>query len=1110
MRWFGRARRRPSGPLRATWRWWLGLGLVLAAVLVGLAWWFGRDFFERLNVASQVAGVTGTLLALVSLMATLGAWLHPKQAPGEADGQVRGRLIPVGRLRGEDVGVHSPDHLLHGRRGDDPVGYFSRGFDSELRQCLEATRSTGGLIQIVGPSSSGKSRSLVEAVRETLPGWQVYLPDGLRALRSAVPVLAPRTVVWLDDTPTPRYFVETTRSEAEEQKGSLSRAELEQLTRSSSGPIVVVVVFWPEHYRRCLKTPAQTPEGHPGADLLAVAREALLSHGTVIEVPAALSPAERAAAEVVGQRDPRVGAALADRQYGVTQYLAGAPEVMRRYETASPYTRALADVVISAALLAGQPYLSLSRLKRAAELDLANSCLDGETTVLTEAPPDWFETALTDATERRTGGTALLRKVSGARLQVGDVEGFCVADFLLQSCQLRPHDRTADGAWLTLAHSVDSVSEAHRLGIDALSRSLFVYAEPLLRYAHDNGHPDAGHELGWLLAEQGRREDLAELINEGAAGARWGLAKLLADQGDTLKALSLYRELAAEGSLHAGRAVPRLLVKCGLPAEAIVEYGRSADRGDLVSRKELADLHAARGSFPEAMAVYMHLRRMGSDMGVMEEARCVGQHGGCEAILEFLGATAASPRAAVMVVLESRADPELMRELAEADVSEALRWRLDYLISQGQISEASAVVKRLLELGNLVETATIARLLEKDGDVEWLRKFVDAGEVDARPPLVRLLRALGRQEEADQVLEDTEHFDTYDPFTRVAVQNTEARIRKMIADGKPGAASHLISLYRRHGKVDELRKLSDEGMRDATSALVSLLVEAGEMAEVRVLADAGEFFAVTALVEAAMEAGDLTEAADLLRAIPAGRGGTRGEAVQSALALKFDRAGRPDMAVVLLRDLYDHGAHRVTRNLAEVLAKTGNFDEVLDLYEPLVRKGDLGAQRIVLELLYQAGRHDEAWDVARRSPLAGRQFITILGQHGEAEHLQSLVAMGDSRAARELVGLFAREGREADLRAMVISGDSDARIELLAYLHRTGRVEEAQLVEQYGLFANGTTRQPELREASRRKPSLEIGDGMAGGRAALTAPSSPPVHASAESVTRQETPGGGR
>ena len=90
-----------------------------------------------------------------------------------------------------------------------------------------------------------------------------------------------------------------------------------------------------------------------GADPHARERQ-VLDLADVVPIAPAFSPAEQDRARAAADRDPRLAVALEAADYGLTQTLAAAPQLVARWEdaqTASPYAWAVLTAALDVARL---------------------------------------------------------------------------------------------------------------------------------------------------------------------------------------------------------------------------------------------------------------------------------------------------------------------------------------------------------------------------------------------------------------------------------------------------------------------------------------------------------------------------------------------------------------------------------------------------------------------------------------------------------------------------------------------------------------------------------------------------------------------------------------
>ena len=531
----------------------------------------------------DVAFVTSALIAVAGVVVAYQAWRHPVAPPVPVTAQ-RWRLVPAGECRPSWVGVHASAARAKPTIADDGWGdlpeYIERDHDEELRRRLQAAAATGGFLILVGDSSVGKTRSLYQAVRALPPDWRLLLPDDAAAIRAAEGSLPPRTVVWLDDTPTERYFTETGR-------GGLSRTDLLHLIDRDdrTGPIVVLDTLWRDRYQVLTTAPSRPAGRRAQADRWRDAREALALAGEPVEVADRFSPAELNRAAVPAATDRRLADALADTQFGVTQILAGAPELLARWRRADSYANAVITAAIDATRLGIHTPLTISLLEEAATGYLTDR-------QRAEAPTSWFPAALAYGTGHGKGTTAPLLPHPGATL--GETNGYTVSDYLLQhASRERRSARVPASTWDAALSHIRDPGDTARLADSARRRLLYRYAIPLYRHAATVGDGPAAEQLADLLAVRGDLDGLRARADAGDGYAAGRLAGLLAVHGDLDGAAQILRADAGDPSVASLLAV--LLAMHGdLDGAAQILRAR-ADAGDGYAAGRLADLLAERG-----------------------------------------------------------------------------------------------------------------------------------------------------------------------------------------------------------------------------------------------------------------------------------------------------------------------------------------------------------------------------------------------------------------------------------------------------------------------------------------------------------------------------------
>ncbi|MEU6071253.1 hypothetical protein ABZ864_44155 [Streptomyces sp. NPDC047082] len=150
---------------------------------------------------------------------------------------------PIGefddRLVLDDLEVH-PALAANKRLGALPA-YVTREFDTRLGSVVAAAADgQSGIAILVGGSSTGKTRACWEAVKNLPDGWRLWHPiepDQPTAVISNLDLVAPQTVVWLNEAQ--HYLLHQHHSA---QVASGLRGLLSNLER---GPVLVLGTIWP-------------------------------------------------------------------------------------------------------------------------------------------------------------------------------------------------------------------------------------------------------------------------------------------------------------------------------------------------------------------------------------------------------------------------------------------------------------------------------------------------------------------------------------------------------------------------------------------------------------------------------------------------------------------------------------------------------------------------------------------------------------------------------------------------------------------------------------------------------------------------------------------------
>ncbi|MFB7506143.1 hypothetical protein ACFC0P_22110, partial [Streptomyces broussonetiae] len=214
------------------------------------------------------------------------------------------------------------------------------------------------MLVLVGASSTGKTRACWEAVHPlAAEGWRLWHPHDPTRAEAALADLdraAPRTVVWLNEA---QHYL------GHPQAGERIAAALHTLlTHPDRGPVLVLGTLWPEYADTYTALPLPgDPDPHSRV------REILT--GRTLTVPDTFDREALHAATALAQGGDRFMADALTRAHAhgrLAQDLAGAPELLRRYEHGTPPTKALLEAAMDARRLGVGLHLPQSFLTDAA------------------------------------------------------------------------------------------------------------------------------------------------------------------------------------------------------------------------------------------------------------------------------------------------------------------------------------------------------------------------------------------------------------------------------------------------------------------------------------------------------------------------------------------------------------------------------------------------------------------------------------------------------------------------------------------------------------------------------------------------------------------------
>ncbi|WP_436762642.1 hypothetical protein [Streptosporangium sp. V21-05] len=880
--------------------------------------------------------------------------------------------------------------------------YVPRPHDDRLAAAVRrAVAGRSAVAMLVGDSSTGKTRACWEAVRLLPGGWRLWQPgDPGRPETTALALgsLAPRTVVWLDES---QSYLLTAADGLGERVAAGLRALVDDPER---GPVLVLGTLWPEYWAALTALPAASG----GADPRAQARA--LVTGTAVHVPDRFTGSPLEAVRGAAGGDPRLERAYAGARDGrITQYLTGVPGMVERYRNAPAPAKAVIEAAIDARRAEHGPALPHALLKTAA-FDYLTDYEYGS------LPRDWFERALAYA----CGAHGPLTRVRPRHDEPASYPRYRLADHLEQLGRAERRTRPVPAAlWDALVFHADH-EDLPRLAAEARARGLYHHALLLYGAAATAGDPDAPRQAIALLGETGRTEEALTWlrVHGGPDNARtlgWSGA-ILKGAGHRERAIAAYLRAAEAGNADAPREAIALLVSKGRAKEALTWLGAHDWFGDAGLPVWTAALLDRAGHHGEALTAYLRAAKAGNVDAPEWLASLLYRTGRTE---EAITACRRAARTGDGHVLKQAV--ALLREMGRAE--EAITW-LRIRAERGDTGALWEAVELLQETGRAEEAIT------------WLGPRAERGDHRAIAKKVELLQYTGRVEEAITWLGPrAETGDTY-------------------------AYWRSIGLLQRTGQIEEaitrLSARAETGDRLALEEAVELLRESNRFGEaitwLYARAEDGDRLALDLLPHLLERAGRTTEAiAAHRRAAESGNAGSHW-----SMAALLHREGRLEEALAAYRHAAETGYTGDGWRMVELLQETGRTEEALAAYRHAADAGDTGAGWRMVELLQRADRTEEAVTWLRARAETGDtdalwKAVELLQETGRAEEaitwLRGRAETGDADALGRFATLMYQLDRSGEavtwLRARAETGDTGALGHAVDLMYETGETEEA-------------------------------------------------------------------
>jgi tetratricopeptide (TPR) repeat protein len=586
--------------------------------------------------------------------------------------------------------------------------YVPRDIDWQLRELL----ASGGFVLIVGDSTAGKSRSAYEAIAATLPEHVLIVPHGRHALPSALARAAEikHCVIWLDDL---EQFI-----------GALTRNRITELVEEEGCHRVILATLRAAEETRYT---SDSIADQSGRQAHRDARE-VLEQAERIQLPRLFTSAERRRARL-RLWDRRIADALAHvESYGIAEYLAAGPELLRDWEDAwNPITDADTPAHPRGAALV-MAAVDIRRAGYTAPLPV--ELIDHVHRHYLEArggrrlQPESSSSAWNWACQPRRATTALLQPIDDQHVEV--------FDYLVDTVQRhsQPGDHVPDPV-IRAAIDAGDPADADSIAATAYTHGRYELAEHAYRAAYQAKlhNPTMGREHQGTLASQDKLALVMTALGrpeEAEIGHRAVLATATTVLGPThvittASRANLARALRALGRLEEAEAEYRIVLSIYVQVLGPEHRDTVATQGSLA--RVLHDLGQLEASAAEHRAALNICSRI---FGT-EHPSTLTSRGSLASVLHDLGRLdeAEAEHRAVLAIRTRVLGPEHPRTLT----SRSLLARV--LHDLGRLDEAEAEERAALDIRMTVLGPEHPRTLTSRGS------------------LGRVLRDLGRLEEAE-------------------------------------------------------------------------------------------------------------------------------------------------------------------------------------------------------------------------------------------------------------------------------------------------------------------------------------------------------------------------
>ncbi|MFF9559971.1 tetratricopeptide repeat protein [Streptomyces albus] len=764
-----------------------------------------KDTVHRIIGSNEFPGQQANVVSVAAVLAREAGWDVTDAVERARSAWVKAHLTespgrPLDELDPYALEVHRSITVAPDEHTPALPAYVMRDHDHRVREAVgRAVSGQSVIVTLVGESSTGKTRTFWEAIQQLPAKWRLW-----QALDSASPSdlaadlekVGPYTVVWLNEAQ--RFLLTADSTEGERTAAALRR----MMHAQERQPVLILVTLWPKYWDQLTSDPR---DGH--TDLRPHARHVL--DGSSIRVPAAFEPEDLKNLTEASMRDARLAQAAENaEQNQVTQYLAGVPALIQRYQTAPPPVQALIHAAMDIRRLGHGEHISLELLEAAAYEYLTDLEFD-------LLPEDWLEAALAHATKPQRGIRGPLTRVRPrTRGAAGQPVRYRLADPLDQlGRKERGRLSPPQGLWDLLVHH-STPFDALSIGESAEYRCLYRTAVTLYKKCADSGSSKAAMSIAEILSMTPRQEEAVAWYEEAHSlgdhnGLRFAAQTTVSDEeADWDRIKSYYVQTAAQGDLFAlhecreamfdweysGDAekwlkeeiaeffrkftiesalawcdkfglehnLGRLLIISGKRARGLKVLEESALKGNFMSMFRACEEKRVSNGV-DAVIAYLnelgHSRHMASHFAPMKLREIMSAEGREEECITLLkkmsskGNNSAGEQFAELMHRRGCSQDAIafLYSLHENDINVSCELA-NLLRQESRADEAIAVLTPLAATGNSRAQHQLAKILEAEGKLGdalvWYRKSAEEGTYDAAYGAVRLLLRTKRASEA--------------------------------------------------------------------------------------------------------------------------------------------------------------------------------------------------------------------------------------------------------------------------------------------------------------------------------------------------------------------------